>query len=128
MRLNNGFGQRKAEPHALCILGKAAAVEALENVGQVFRMNPATGIPHPDLHHRRKGAPLDLNGIACPCVIQCIFDQVAQSLAHPVSITEENHVFVARKAKLLALLFCLNRKPLFQRLHQIRQILLRLFH
>ena len=127
MDLHNGFRQRQPQPDARRILRKAAAVESLEQMGQVLRVDAGAGVHHPDAHKVGKAAALYRHGVPGAGVVQRILDQVAHGLAHPHPVTAQAHPLLCRDGQLLLLLPGAAGKGPGSLLQQTLQILFRFF-
>ena len=69
--------QEKGQADALNILRETTAVKSLKDMGKILWVDTASVVFYEDLDHRRKLFPFNLNGIAFFCVIESIFDNVA---------------------------------------------------
>ena len=67
--LHNGFRQRESQAEALGVLGKAAAVEALEDVIQILRMDTGAIVPDANLDRSGEDLPLQTDGIPGLCMV-----------------------------------------------------------
>lgn len=86
--LYDGFGQGQPQTHALGILGKAAAVKALENMGEIFRRDSASIVLDGNPDDGAKAFPRNLDGITSFGVVQGVFDQVAHRFHEPSPVTQ----------------------------------------
>ena len=105
MGFHDGLCQRQAQPDALLVLGKAAAVEPLENMVQVLRMDAAAVVLYGDLNGIGQSFPCNMNRVAALRMVEGVFHDVVNGLGQPVAVAEKKDLLRAGQDKLFMLLF-----------------------
>ena len=105
MGFHDGLCQRQAQPDALLVLGKAAAVEPLENMVQVLRMDAAAVVLYGDLNGIGQSFPCNMNRVAALRMVEGVFHDVVNGLGQPVAVAEKKDLLRAGQDKFFMLLF-----------------------
>ena len=88
MGFHNGLCQRQAQPDSLLVLGKAAAVEPLENMVQILRMDATAVVLYGDLNGVGQSFPCNMNRVAALRMVEGVFHDVVDGLCQPVTVAE----------------------------------------
>ena len=86
LSFHDRFGKRESQADTLCIQGFTTPVEAFENMMDIFRKDAVSVIGDPDSDSGGSLVPFDADDAAGACVIQCIFNKIADRLHCPGGI------------------------------------------
>ena len=104
MCFNNRLRQGQAQTDSLHILGKAAAVKALEDMIQILRVDAAACVFHRDLGQTGRLLPPDQNTVPLGRMVQGVFDQIPDRLCQPGPVTDETGLLVPLQVDLFSFL------------------------
>ena len=77
------FGERQSQPDALCVRRLTASVEAFKDMVDIFGSNAVAIVGDRDPCSDRGCVPRNMDGAVCVCVLQRIFDDVADGFDCP---------------------------------------------